>query len=67
VSRIEEDDVEEVGGPRGAVDRAAKSLLHEQGQSARVIDVTVREENGIDGIGREGRGRQFRSRSCFNP
>ena len=47
--------------------RPVEALRDQPRQVADVIEVGVREDDGVDGRGRDGNGSQFRSRSSFKP
>src|SRR4051812_30951482 len=52
---VREEDLEQIDGAAGAVDRSAEALLHQEREISAVIDMGVREHHGIEIVRKEGR------------
>ena len=64
---IWQDGAAEFGGSVGCVDRTSKSIAQESRQIAGVVEMRAGDQNGIDRVWAERKGRQFRSRSTLYP
>ena len=56
VGRVAQHDVEQLCGQTGGVDGAGEALLHQQGQTAGVVDMGVGDDDVVDGVGGKGQG-----------
>ena len=68
VAGVGKDDAAQIDRRRRGVNRAAESLFHQARNPAAVVEMRVRQDDGIDFASRgSGVSRQLRSRHSFGP